>query len=305
MSSVVVFFSLPMLVASALKELRVRPGQDATLQCWGPRDAHITLLEWSRPELISQGYENYQHESFKGRVQLRDSSMMDGDVSVIVRNVSISDTGTYECQITTSSTRNDERVVKEFKHSISLTVTVCRADLGKHYVLLYQDEQPDPEEQHPSFKNRVDLQDRQMKDGDVSLILKDVTTADSGTYECRVFRRTSRRKRAHLDTNPISIISLSVDPPGKEDGVSRGHAGLMAALSLFAVIATSAIFIKLKQPPPLSFPSVCRQKILLSHSTNLILTALHEVLKTVWAFFIIQNHLCKARSKHESVTSTL
>ncbi|XP_063324501.1 uncharacterized protein LOC134623281 [Pelmatolapia mariae] len=296
MSSVVVFFSLPMLVASALKEVCARPGQDATLQCWGPRDAHITLLEWSRPELISQGYvfffqdqrsyENYQHESFKGRVQLRDSSMKDGDVSVIVRNVSISDTGTYECQITTSSTRNGERVVKEFKHSISLTVTESvqinitagqnvtlpcqapninsnskavvkwsRADLGKHYVLLYRDEQVDPDEQHPSFKNRVDLQDTQMKDGDVSLILKHVTTADSGTYECRVFRRrTNRRKRAHLETDPISIISLSVDPPGQTggdtgDGVSRGHAGLVAALSLFAVIAALAIFIKLKPPP--------------------------------------------------------
>ncbi|KAL4008179.1 hypothetical protein ACER0C_002031 [Sarotherodon galilaeus] len=133
MSSVVVFFSLHILLASGLKELRVRPGEDATLQCWGPRDAHITLLEWSRPELISQGYvfffqdqrsyENYQHESFKGRVQLRDSSMMDGDVSVIVRNVRVSDTGIYKCEITTSSTRNDERVVSEFKHSINLTVT--------------------------------------------------------------------------------------------------------------------------------------------------------------------------------------
>ncbi|XP_076737132.1 uncharacterized protein LOC101479875 isoform X2 [Maylandia zebra] len=114
-------------------ELRVGPGQAATLQCWGPRDAHVTLLEWSRPELISQGYvfffqdqrsyENYQHESFKGRVQLRDSSMKDGDVSVILRNVRVSDTGTYECEITTSSIRNGERVVKEFKHSINLTVT--------------------------------------------------------------------------------------------------------------------------------------------------------------------------------------
>ncbi|XP_005464750.1 V-set and immunoglobulin domain-containing protein 8 [Oreochromis niloticus] len=304
MSSVVVFFSLPMLVASALKELRVRPGQDATLQCWGPRNAHITLLEWSRPELISQGYvfffqdqrsyENYQHESFKGRVQLRDPSMKDGDVTVILRNVSVSDTGAYECQITTSSTRNGERVVKEFKHSINLTVTESvqinitagqnvilpcrapnidsnskavvkwsRADLGKDYVLLYRDEQPDPEEQHPSFKNRVDLQNRQIKDGDASLILKDVTTADSGTYECRVFRRTNRRKRANLETDPISVISLKVDPPGQtggdtEDGVSRGHAGLMAVLSLFAVIAALAIFIKLNPPPPLSCPSVCR-----------------------------------------------
>ncbi|XP_025761522.1 uncharacterized protein LOC112846280 [Oreochromis niloticus] len=134
MSSVVVFFfSLHILLASGLKELRVRPGEDATLQCWGPRDAHITLLEWSRPELISQGYvfffqdqrsyENYQHESFKGRVQLRDSSMMDGDVSVIVRNVRVSDTGIYKCEITTSKTSSGQRVVSEFKHSINLTVT--------------------------------------------------------------------------------------------------------------------------------------------------------------------------------------
>ncbi|XP_013122367.2 uncharacterized protein LOC106097170 isoform X1 [Oreochromis niloticus] len=134
MSSVVVFFfSLHILLASGLKELRVSPGQAATLQCWGPRDAHITLLEWSRPELISQGYvfffqdqrsyENYQHESFKGRVQLRDSSMMDGDASVTMRNVSVSDTGIYKCEITTSKTSSGQRVVSEFKHSINLTVT--------------------------------------------------------------------------------------------------------------------------------------------------------------------------------------
>uniref|UniRef100_A0A3Q4N9M5 Ig-like domain-containing protein n=1 Tax=Neolamprologus brichardi TaxID=32507 RepID=A0A3Q4N9M5_NEOBR len=62
-----------------------------------------------------------------------------------------------------------------------------RADLGEEYVLVYRDEQFDPDYQHPSFKDRLDLQDRQMKDGDVSLILKDVTINDTGTYECRVF----------------------------------------------------------------------------------------------------------------------
>uniref|UniRef100_I3JN25 Ig-like domain-containing protein n=1 Tax=Oreochromis niloticus TaxID=8128 RepID=I3JN25_ORENI len=66
-----------------------------------------------------------------------------------------------------------------------------RADLGDEYVLLYRDEVFVPEHQHPSFKNRVDLQDKQMKDGDVSLILKDVTPADSGTYECCVTIKTN------------------------------------------------------------------------------------------------------------------
>uniref|UniRef100_A0AAZ1XIF1 Ig-like domain-containing protein n=1 Tax=Oreochromis aureus TaxID=47969 RepID=A0AAZ1XIF1_OREAU len=61
-----------------------------------------------------------------------------------------------------------------------------RADLGDEIVFLYQDGQFVPQNQHPSFKNRVALRDRQMKDGDASLILKNVTTADSGTYKCRV-----------------------------------------------------------------------------------------------------------------------
>uniref|UniRef100_A0A3Q4G6Z1 Ig-like domain-containing protein n=1 Tax=Neolamprologus brichardi TaxID=32507 RepID=A0A3Q4G6Z1_NEOBR len=206
------------------------PGQDATLQCWGPRDAHITLLEWSRPEpeLISQGYvfffqdqrsyENYQHESFKGRVELRDSSMKDGDVSAILRNVSVSDTGTYDCQITTiqiNITAGQNVILPcrapNIDSNSKAVVEWSRADLGKDYVLLYRDEQPDPEEQHPSFKNRVDLQDRQMKDGDVSLILKDVTINDTGTYECRVFRRrTNRRKR--LDVTEL-IVNPGQDAP--------------------------------------------------------------------------------------------
>ncbi|XP_035771222.1 uncharacterized protein LOC102781435 [Neolamprologus brichardi] len=129
-----------------------------------------------------------------------------------------------------------------------IVVEWSRADLGDEYVLLYRDEQFDPENQHPSFKNRVDLQDRQMKDGDVSLILKNVTINDSGNYECRVFmKRSNRRKRAHLKTNPISIIYLSVvDPPaqtgghtedgGKEDPVSTGRSALVAGLSVFGVI---------------------------------------------------------------------
>ncbi|XP_042073765.1 junctional adhesion molecule B-like [Haplochromis burtoni] len=92
-----------------------------------------------------------------------------------------------------------------------------RADLGEKYVLVFRDERFYPEQQHPSFTNRVDLQDRQMKDGDVSLILKNVTSNDAGTYECRVVQRgAKRRKRGVLDVDPISIITLSVvDPPGE------------------------------------------------------------------------------------------
>ncbi|XP_019210187.1 programmed cell death 1 ligand 1-like isoform X2 [Oreochromis niloticus] len=109
-----------------------------------------------------------------------------------------------------------------------------RPDLNQTYVLLHRGEHFDPASQHPPFKNRVELQDRQMKDGDVSLILKDVTTADSGTYECRI----GKRSRGILEGVPISIINLSVVPPGS---VSMGEKitapfRLIITLSVFAVL---------------------------------------------------------------------
>ncbi|XP_038586481.1 coxsackievirus and adenovirus receptor homolog isoform X5 [Micropterus salmoides] len=107
-------------------EMVVNPGQDVPLQCQGLRDASVTLLEWTRPDLKSDGYvffyrnerpyENYQHPSFHGRVELRDPEMKDGDASVVLKNVTFNDTGTYECRIITNTRQ-------EIKHLIGLNVT--------------------------------------------------------------------------------------------------------------------------------------------------------------------------------------
>ncbi len=109
----------------------MKPGQDVPLQCRGPTDASVKLLEWSRTDLKSDGYvffyrnersyENYQHPSFRGRVELRDPEMKDGDFSVILKNVTINDTGTYECGaiINTSNKTTHSKI----KHLINLTVT--------------------------------------------------------------------------------------------------------------------------------------------------------------------------------------
>ncbi|KAK2863458.1 hypothetical protein Q5P01_002991 [Channa striata] len=89
------------------EEIKAKPGDDVTLQCQGPREGAIELLEWSKPDLGSQdyvfyfrdarSYEKYQHPLFRGRVELRDPQMKEGDMSVILKNVHINDSGTYEC----------------------------------------------------------------------------------------------------------------------------------------------------------------------------------------------------------------
>ncbi|CAI5678472.1 unnamed protein product [Oreochromis niloticus] len=117
--------------------------------------------------------------------------------------------------ITAESGQNVTLTCRAPNNNIIVIIVVewSRADLGYKYVLLYRDEHFN---QHPSFKNRVVLKDRQMKDGDVSLILKDVTINDEGTDECRVVERgMNRRKRAILKTQPIHTVNLTVIPPGE------------------------------------------------------------------------------------------
>ncbi|XP_063325827.1 programmed cell death 1 ligand 1-like [Pelmatolapia mariae] len=110
-----------------------------------------------------------------------------------------------------------------------------RADLGDEYVLLYRNEQLDPGNQHPSFRNRVDLQDRQMKNGNVSLVLKNVMINDAGTYECRILQTGTGLQL-------INIIHLHVDPPGQtggdteDGGKEAGSVGLKVGLIVFALL---------------------------------------------------------------------
>ncbi|KAL4008320.1 hypothetical protein ACER0C_002172 [Sarotherodon galilaeus] len=160
--------------------------------------------------------------------------------------------------ITAESGQNITLTCRAPNNNNIIVLDWSRADLGEKYVLLFQDERFYPDQQHPSFKNRVDLQDRQMKDGDVSLILKDLTSNDTGTYECCVIQRgTKHRKRAVLDNDPISIIYLHVDPPGqtgghtedggkkdggkKDGGKEDGSVGLIVGLSVSAVLLVAAV----------------------------------------------------------------
>ncbi|XP_039865923.1 immunoglobulin superfamily member 1-like [Simochromis diagramma] len=265
------------VVPPAQKIITAVPGQDVTLTCRAPNNDNnnnIRSAHWSRAGLgdkyvlLYQGGQfvpDHQHPSFKNRVDLQDRQMKDGDVSLILRNVSIADIGTYECRVYVT-----ERHSWEIISNTTLTVVVCpdrkiipaesvqksvtltcrapnnnitsvhwsRADLEDKYVLMYHDGQFDPKYQHPSFKNRVDLQDRQMKDGDVSLILKDVTINDAGTYECRVLMEETDSWKS------ISITYLRVGTSCPSGGHPAWIVLLVVLVIILVLLIAWCIYIK-------------------------------------------------------------
>ncbi|XP_023202413.1 uncharacterized protein LOC111611033 isoform X2 [Xiphophorus maculatus] len=86
-----------------------------------------------------------------------------------------------------------------------IVVEWSRTDLGSGFVLLYRNLKFDLENQLPSYTDRVDLLVGQIKKGDASLVLKNTTTDDSGTYECYVVKTTEKKL--------ISSVSLVVTEP--------------------------------------------------------------------------------------------
>uniref|UniRef100_A0A3P9CAZ9 Ig-like domain-containing protein n=1 Tax=Maylandia zebra TaxID=106582 RepID=A0A3P9CAZ9_9CICH len=94
--------------ATCQKEVKVRQGENAILECYGPSDATEIMLRWTKPDLQTDNYVIYlkdghfqkdlQNDLFKGRVELKDSKWMtNGNFSVILQNVTLNDSGTYEC----------------------------------------------------------------------------------------------------------------------------------------------------------------------------------------------------------------
>ncbi|XP_005754829.1 coxsackievirus and adenovirus receptor-like [Pundamilia nyererei] len=112
-----------------------------------------------------------------------------------------------------------------------------KPDLQKKIVHLYVDRRFDLEDQNPSFKNRVDLQDREMKNGDVSLILKNVTINDGGKYECSV----TQKKDLSPFTTTITVDLRVINSKGQTVGRSvSGSAGLVIGLYLPVVLLVVA-----------------------------------------------------------------
>ncbi|XP_014835155.1 PREDICTED: coxsackievirus and adenovirus receptor homolog [Poecilia mexicana] len=152
---------------------------------------------------------------------------------LLLLNVSSVSTDSNQHSITAESGQNIILPCQVSDRSPVLVVEWKKAELGSCCVLLFRDSQFDSEHQHPSFKDRVDLQD---KNGDASLVLRHLTTDDSGTYECRVFLTGAKR---NLVAEPNIIINLTVSSESRmvsSRGSRAGSSGLVIGLAVLLLL---------------------------------------------------------------------
>ncbi|XP_036066912.1 butyrophilin-like protein 2 [Oryzias melastigma] len=211
--------------------------------------------------------------------------MKDGDLSVVLKNVENEDSGKFECKVGHENDPDDSllKLISSIHLSVippGLNITAepgddvtlrcedtnitkvsvlnwTRTDLQEdEYVFLYRNNSVDLKNQPESFKNRVSLNNTQMKDGDLSVVLENVTVNDNGTYQCRVLQGRWKLK---------SIIHLQVFPPppgeeaerkgggedGVKDGVGRDRHGLIVLsvlLVALVLVVGFLIYKKIKAP---------------------------------------------------------
>ncbi|XP_025761731.1 uncharacterized protein LOC102079562 isoform X2 [Oreochromis niloticus] len=219
-----VFFTLlvgGLLISADQKIISSEAGQNVTLTCQAPNNS-ILVVEWKRANLDEYGllyrdgrlYPANQHTSFKNRVELQDIELKHGDVSLILKNVMITDSGTYKCFVVmeignnnkspiitinlniTDPPASDQQIFRQAGMSVNLTflvptgtTSVWLKRLEKYkdnekYISYCKDLTPThPNDQEESFKGRVEGMDCSNISGTVSVTLKNLTRNDSGTYE--------------------------------------------------------------------------------------------------------------------------
>ncbi|XP_036072710.1 uncharacterized protein LOC118600084 [Oryzias melastigma] len=95
-----------------------------------------------------------------------------------------------------------------------------RDGLEKKKVFVFKDGRPFEGAQHEFYRNRVFLNDSQTKDGDLSVVLKNVNSNDTGTFNCTVLHKNDP---PGSPLNLISTINLQVFPPPGEEGGQEGN----------------------------------------------------------------------------------
>ncbi|XP_055088555.1 zwei Ig domain protein zig-8-like isoform X3 [Periophthalmus magnuspinnatus] len=128
--------------------LEVYSGTDVVLSCSAPPDTDLeeVILEWTRSDLKDSNvfmfrdrkpYLSYQDPQFTGRIELKDPSFKSGDLSIILKNTTLQDSGEYGC-LFKSLSHNKKRSVYNIPPIKVVNLKVlgggCRFEAGFGFV---------------------------------------------------------------------------------------------------------------------------------------------------------------------------
>lgn len=110
----------------AIRTIEAVEGHNSTLPCSRATELELSVLQWIRSDLdkrllVFRGavLEGYEDSLYRNRVELLDPQLQEEDLSVVLKVVTVKDSGTYRCK----AVYEDEEEVQEVSQFIRLTVT--------------------------------------------------------------------------------------------------------------------------------------------------------------------------------------
>uniref|UniRef100_A0A8C6WYH8 Ig-like domain-containing protein n=1 Tax=Neogobius melanostomus TaxID=47308 RepID=A0A8C6WYH8_9GOBI len=107
-------------VSGAEEFVSVSVGQDCVLPCFGREGVRVSVLQWIQSDsdkhlLVYRAgrvLHGYEDPVYTNRVQLLEPKLLRGNLSVVLKNVTLKDTGIYRCQ----ALYEDKQKVPQFIH---------------------------------------------------------------------------------------------------------------------------------------------------------------------------------------------
>ncbi|XP_062301229.1 sodium channel subunit beta-3-like [Scomber scombrus] len=186
-------------------------------------------------------------DSLKGLVMMSLICVSQGQQQM---SVSFGDNVTLQCQ--------------SLKHELITVLKWIRPELkSSGYVFFYRNKRSYRSYQHPSFVDRVQLKDPEMKDGDASVTLHNVNLNDTGTYECHVSVRSSGLSK-RVTSEVTHFINLTVTDSGQtresksenittentegniyyaKDVMVSNHSGFVVVVAVAVVVAVGVVVV--------------------------------------------------------------
>ncbi|XP_066525922.1 uncharacterized protein [Hoplias malabaricus] len=220
------------------------------------QSTHVEWLTLSGMVLKRAGQELYQGEGYEGRVDVPVDRLLKGDCSLVLRNVLPQDVGIYESYTVVKTARRYITSDHIFVQSVELSIddllyakpqVYITATMGStavfpcdwRHISIAKSSSESPhvewrtiyetvferrgEElfQSQRYKGRVDVPEEELLKGNCSLVIKNLTTEDTGVYEgYRLVKGTNgalQSRHIFLQSVKLSVVEiliLSYDPVG-------------------------------------------------------------------------------------------